>query len=210
MLEPVWWSPLLEAKPLKGHRRGRIMLNHNNQYGSWDYALWALILNLSRSGKYQCWCWPTGISMSQNPDNRETGNSNVLLFVHSGNLLCKCSHIVIDLCILTRQVCWQVVPHSKAPSHRHMMRTSFVFILICVIYLFVCLPVCSGCAREGLVVSQDAVPGVSLLTVWGVRPSSFVLPSHPSNSVGVKECISAISHFFSNQPIQDKLNRLDL
>ena len=26
----------------------------NNQYGSWDYALWALILNLSRSGKYQC------------------------------------------------------------------------------------------------------------------------------------------------------------
>ena len=210
MLEPVWWSPLVEAKPLKGHRRGRIMLNHNNQYGSWDYALWALILNLRSSGKYQCWCWPTGISMSQNPDNRETGNSNVLLYVHSGNLLCKCSHIVIDLCTLTRQVCWQVVPHSKAPSHRHMMRTSFVFILICVIYLFVCLPVCSGCAREGLVVSQDAVPGVSLLTVWGVRPSSFVLPSHPSNSVGVKECISAISHFFSNQPIQDKLNRLDL
>ena len=73
----------------------------NNQYGSWDYALRALILNLRSSGKYQCWCWPTGISMSQNPDNRETGNINVLLFVHSGNLLCKCSHIVIDLCILT-------------------------------------------------------------------------------------------------------------
>ena len=145
----VWicWNPfdplLVEAKPLKGHRRGRIMLNHNNQYGSWDYALRTLILNLSRSGKYQCWCWPTWISMrlrTQITERQGTAMYYCLFIVET----CCASAVTLSLTFaFSQDKCVDKLSHTARPPPTviwcvHPLFSSlFVSFTSLFVYLFV-------------------------------------------------------------------------